>query len=120
MRLLARWTSTIVCVFLATAALNAGGWAVITVVRTPDTVVAGEPVTVTYAARQHGQALLNGLQGRIEARLDETVIRATATAENAMIPSTQRWRRFFGSLPSSADTPTRCGGSGEPVDTRRR
>ena len=64
-------------VFLVTAALDAGGWAVITVVRTPDTVVAGEPVTVTYAARQHGQTLLNGLQGRIEARLGETVIHAT-------------------------------------------
>jgi hypothetical protein len=77
---LARWTSTIACVFLVTAALDAGGWAVITVVRTPDTVVAGEPVTVTYAARQHGQTLLNGLQGQIEARLGETVIDATATA----------------------------------------
>ena len=52
----------------------------ITVVRTPDTVVVGEPVTVTYAARQHGQTLLNGLQGQIEARLGETVIHATATA----------------------------------------
>ena len=41
----------------------------ITVERTPDTVVVGEPVTVTYAVRQHGQRLLSGLQGRIEARL---------------------------------------------------
>ncbi|MET1082342.1 MAG: hypothetical protein ABWY12_04710 [Burkholderiales bacterium] len=80
MTLLARWTSAIACVCLTTAALDAGGWAVITVVRTPDTVVAGEPVTVTYAARQHGQTLLNGLQGQIEARLGETVIHATATA----------------------------------------
>ena len=65
--------------FLTTAALDAGGWAVITVVTT-DTVVAGEPVTVTYAARQHGQTLLNGLQGQIEVRLGETVIHVTATA----------------------------------------
>jgi hypothetical protein len=75
-----RWISVVVCVCLATAALDAGGWAVITVVRTLDTVVVGEPVTVTYAARQHGQKLLNGLQGRIEARFGETVIHATATA----------------------------------------
>ena len=68
MTLLPRWTSAIACVFLTTAALDAGGWAVITVVRTPDTVVAGEPITVTYAARQHGQTLLNGLRGQIEAR----------------------------------------------------
>jgi hypothetical protein len=80
MALLARWTSTIACVFLVTAALDAGGWAVVTVVRTPDTVVAGEPVTVTYAVRQHGQTLLNGLQGQIEARLGETIVHATATA----------------------------------------
>jgi hypothetical protein len=51
MTLLARWTSALACVFLTTAALDAGGWAVITVVRTPDTVVAGEPVTVTYKGR---------------------------------------------------------------------
>jgi hypothetical protein len=43
MTLLPRWTSAIACVFLTTAALDAGGWAVITVVRTPDTVVAGAP-----------------------------------------------------------------------------
>ena len=75
-----RWISAIACVFLATAALDAGGWAVITVVRTPDTVVMGTPVTVTYAVRQHGQKLLNGLRGRIEARFGDTVIHATATA----------------------------------------
>jgi hypothetical protein len=75
-----RWTSTVALVFLVTAALDAGGWAVITVVRTPDTVVVGEPVTVTYAVRQHGQTLLNGLQGRIEARMGATVISATASA----------------------------------------
>ena len=50
------------------------------VVRTPDTVVMGAPVTVTYAVRQHGQTLLNGLRGQIEARFGETVIHATATA----------------------------------------
>jgi hypothetical protein len=75
-----RWISVVALVFLVTAVLDAGGWAVITVVRTPDTVVVGEPVTVTYAARQHGQKLLNGLQGRIEARSGETIINATATA----------------------------------------
>ena len=77
---LVRWTSAGALVVLATAALDAGGWAVITVLRTPDTVVVGEPVTVTYAARQHGQKLLNGLQGRIEARFGDIVIHATSTA----------------------------------------
>lgn len=77
---LVRWISAGALVVLATAALDAGGWAVITVLRTPDTVVVGEPVTVTYAARQHGQKLLNGLQGRIEARFGDIVIHATTTA----------------------------------------
>lgn len=75
-----RWSLGIVVVLLAAAVLGAGGWAVITVVRTPDTVAVGEPVTVTYAVRQHGQQLLNGLNGRIEARFGGTVIQAAATA----------------------------------------
>jgi hypothetical protein len=75
---LVRWIAAAACFLLAIATLDAGGWAVITVVRTPDTVVAGTPVTVTYAVRQHGQTLLNGLQGRIEARLGATVVQAAA------------------------------------------
>ena len=75
-----RWSLGIVVVLLAAAVLGAGGWAVITVVRTPDTVAVGEPVTVTYAVRQHGQQLLNGLNGRIEARFGGTVFPAAATA----------------------------------------
>jgi hypothetical protein len=69
-----------VLVLLVSTALDAGGWAVITVINTPDTVVVGEPVTVTFAARQHGQRLLNGLQGRIVARFGDTVIHAATTA----------------------------------------
>jgi hypothetical protein len=80
MSLLLRWTAAVAVVFLVTANLDAGGWAVITVVRTPDTAATGEPVTVTYAVRQHGQKLLNGLQGRIVARLGDIVIHGAAIA----------------------------------------
>jgi hypothetical protein len=78
----ARWIGAVAVVFLLTVVLDAGGWAVVSVIRTPDTVTLGEPVTVTWAVRQHGQHLVDGLglRGRIEARLGETVIRASATA----------------------------------------
>jgi hypothetical protein len=76
----AHWIIAAVFLLLVSAALDAGGWAVITVVRTSDTVVVGEPVILTYAARQHGQKLLNGLQGRIVARFGDLVLHAASTA----------------------------------------
>ena len=75
----ARWIGVSALMLLLAPSLNAGGWAVVTVVRTSDTVVLGQPVTVTYAVRQHGQTLLNDLQGRIEARLGKTAITVAAT-----------------------------------------
>jgi hypothetical protein len=80
MSVLFRWSSAIAFVLLATAAIDAGGWAVITVVRTPDSAAVGQPVTVTYAVRQHGQTLLNGLQGRIVARFGDLVVHGEAAA----------------------------------------
>jgi hypothetical protein len=68
------------CVLLTTAVLDAGGWAVITVLRTPDSVATGRPFTVTYAVRQHGQTLLNELQGRIVARFGDLVVQASSSA----------------------------------------
>jgi hypothetical protein len=80
MSLLARLIGAAACAALVTATLDAGGWAVVTVVGTPETVTVAEPVTVTYAVRQHGQHLLNGLQGRIVARFGDTAIHAATTA----------------------------------------
>ena len=65
---------------LSATALNAGGWVVITVKDLPDYVVVGKPVTVTYAVRQHGKHLLNGLDGRLEMRSGAHAISAAATA----------------------------------------
>jgi mono/diheme cytochrome c family protein len=70
---------TVIGLFLLAAVTHAGGWAVVTVTL-PDTVVVGQPVTVRYSVRQHGQRLLNGLQGRVEAWSGGTVISAPATA----------------------------------------
>jgi mono/diheme cytochrome c family protein len=58
--------------------LEAGGWAVITLMHVPETVVAGEPTRLTYAVRQHGRTLLQGLRGRIELRSAGQVLSAPA------------------------------------------
>jgi hypothetical protein len=63
---------------LAAGVLEAGGWVVITVTDIPDAVPVGQPVTLTYAVRQHGSRLLGGLTGRVEARNGPTVIRLAA------------------------------------------
>jgi cytochrome c551/c552 len=65
---------------LASAVLDAGGWAVITVKDLPDHVVVGTPVTLTYAVRQHGRDLLGGLDGRLEMRADGRLLRTAAAA----------------------------------------
>ncbi|MGH8622503.1 MAG: c-type cytochrome [Burkholderiales bacterium] len=57
-----------------------GGWAVITVEDLPDYVVAGQPVTLTYSVRQHGQTLLRGLKGRIDAEAGRSSATAAASA----------------------------------------
>jgi mono/diheme cytochrome c family protein len=57
-----------------------GGWAVITIEDLPDYVVAGQPVTLTYSVRQHGQTLLRGLNGRIDATTGRLSASAAATA----------------------------------------
>ncbi len=79
-----------VLLVLASAALDAGGWAVITVKDLPDHVVVGRPVTLTYAVRQHGRELLGGLDGRLEIRAGAHLVRTAATAapENGHYSST--------------------------------
>ena len=48
---------------------NAGGWAVVTVKDVPEHAVAGQPVTLTWVVRQHGEEVLKGLEGaRVVAR----------------------------------------------------
>lgn len=67
-----------IVLLLCAASLDAGGWAVVTITA-PDTVVAGQAVTVTYAVRQHGQRLVSDLRGRIEARFGDEAVIAQAT-----------------------------------------
>ena len=72
-----KWMLCIMVLFVCATVLDAGGWAVVTITA-PDTVIVGQPVTVTYAVRQHGQRLIDDLHGHIEARFGDTVIKATA------------------------------------------
>ena len=60
---------------------NAGGWAVVTVKELPDHAVAGQPLDLAYAVRQHGIQLIPGLEGRVVAR--SGTLEATATAAPA-------------------------------------
>jgi hypothetical protein len=60
---------------------NAGGWAVVTVRELPDHAVAGQPLDLAYAVRQHGVHLVPGLRGRVVARAGG--LEATAVAQPA-------------------------------------
>src|SRR5262245_53010374 len=50
-------------ILLALVAIaQAGGWAIVTVSEFPEYAVAGKPIQLTFAVRQHGVTLLSGLQ----------------------------------------------------------
>lgn len=57
-----------------------GGWASVTLDDVPDYIVAGQPVTLTYTVRQHGEEPLSGLTGRFEARSGDQAATANAAA----------------------------------------
>ncbi len=69
-----------VAVLLTLCALHFGGWAVITVEDLPDQIVVGQPVTLAFAVRQHGQTLISGLNARVEAKGGSQTVRAVAPA----------------------------------------
>jgi len=67
--------------FIAPAlAFAFGGWAVITLDKLPEYIVAGTPVTISFAVRQHGMTLLGGLHPFVSARSGTTVVDATMSA----------------------------------------
>lgn len=75
---------------LAAFAHNAGGWAVVSVQDLPDYAVAGQPLTLTYAVRQHGEELLSGLKGSVEARSGSAKVHVDAkqTAQTGLYAAT--------------------------------
>jgi mono/diheme cytochrome c family protein len=70
-----------------------GGWAVISVERLPDYLMAGSTYTIEYKVRQHGVTLLTGLSGSVQIRdgTDEAgVARATGGATPGSYAATFR------------------------------
>ena len=59
----------------------AGGWAVITLDELPGSLVAGEPVTLRFAVRQHGKTLLPGLDATVLAENRTTGERIRVSAQ---------------------------------------
>ncbi len=57
-----------------------GGWAVVTVENPPDHLVVGVPYTLEYSVRQHGQTMLDGLSGVVEATAKSKTLRVDARA----------------------------------------
>jgi hypothetical protein len=66
---------------LTTIPVLAGGWAVITLDELPSQAVAGEPLTVDFAVRQHGRTLMTGLYPKVTAILGEEKLVFPAEAE---------------------------------------
>lgn len=59
----------------------AGGWAVITVEDLPDYAVTGKPISLTFAVRQHGHTLLDGLKPTVRATASRGLeVNASATS----------------------------------------
>jgi mono/diheme cytochrome c family protein len=61
-------------------AFTVGGWAVITVDDLPDYMVAGAPVNLSFAVRQHGVTLLSSLTPRVTATSGSSEIDVPAAA----------------------------------------
>ena len=62
-----RFFVSLLIVFALVAIAEAGGWAIVTVSEFPEYAVAGKPMQLTFAVRQHGVTLLSGLQPAVTA-----------------------------------------------------
>jgi len=81
------------------AAARFGGWAVVSVESMPDYLVAGQPATITFAVRQHGDELLRDIRPSVvltQGRRDVTVkaLPAREGRFNAHVtaPAAGEWR----------------------------
>jgi mono/diheme cytochrome c family protein len=64
---------------LPVAAFSFGGWAVVTVDDLPDSIVAGKPVSLSFAVRQHGRTLLPNLSPQVTAKAKGSEVQVAAT-----------------------------------------
>ena len=61
------WWLALVVLFGLVSRSFAGGWVVATVTELPEYVVAGEPLTIEFAVRGHGQHLFGGVPAKVTA-----------------------------------------------------
>ncbi len=81
--------TTLALIALPLAAFAFGGWIVVTVDSLPEYAVAGTPMTLTFAVRQHGMTPLNDLRPYVFARSGSAVIEAkTSTTANGHYAAT--------------------------------
>ena len=76
---------------LPVAAFSFGGWAVVTVDDLPDSIVAGKPVSLSFAVRQHGRTLLPNLSPQVTAKAKGSEVQVAAR------PVLAHWPRRSGS-----------------------
>lgn len=74
--------SLVFVVLLAAPAL-AGGWVVITLDALPGKIRAGEPLTIGFMVRQHGQTPTNGVSPALSARNSTTGERISVNAQQS-------------------------------------
>jgi mono/diheme cytochrome c family protein len=97
-----RWILAVPGLLAATAFAHnvVGGWAVVSVQDVPDYAVAGQPLTLTYSVRQHGEELMYGLKGSVSARSSSGAsvsVPAKATSQHGfytaavMLPNAGDW-----------------------------
>ena len=65
---------------LPVVAFSFGGWCVITVDDLPDHAVAGAPVNLSFAVRQHGVSLMSDISPEVVAKSKSGEVKAAATA----------------------------------------
>jgi hypothetical protein len=80
MRRLSVVVAAALLVTFVVAARFAGGWAVVSINKIPDAWIVGKPLQLSWQVRQHGVALLDGLQPTIEARAGSRRIQGTTWA----------------------------------------
>lgn len=79
-RVLIYWVGLTLLVLLLAGPAVAGGWAVITLDEWPDPVIAGQPLSIGFVVRQHGQRPMAGLTPQVTAVHQGTGQSLTVTA----------------------------------------
>ena len=105
--------STLVAILVTT--VHAGGWSIITLREFPDQALTGQPLTLTFAVRQHGSTLIDGLSPTVRASMAggaEIQVAALPTLRHGEYTATVRF-------PASGEWTLRVDGGFNPGDKTR-